>query len=489
MAGAGPTARGSRSSSARTRRTRGTRPSARGASRAARAPGAGCAARPRAGSRAIAKMIAAITGGEPRFHHSGPYTQPSSAKRRHQPLSKRTRGTEMRELHRDGAPDAGRYRTHVRTCQRRADGNSGHSGRPLSSADEDARGRCISPGDGPGRYAPHDADPPGHMVSPARVVFLAWSTGLGDARRAGRRARRARVSPRLGVLSAAWYAVATIGVFFPRLEMYGPHRLAAAPPGGARVALTFDDGPHPVTTRRILDDARADPPPRDVLRAGREGAPPSGRRSRDSCRRPYARGARRSSRPVALLPHAVARARRDPPGGAGGRGRDGRTAPLLPSAARPHERHHRTRGARRAGVTLVGWSVARLRRHARTNARRPSSSASRAALTDGAIVMLHDAAEHDDFEPASVRALPRLLGLLDGRGLTSVGLDALLGDGAVPGAAHRGGGDRPHSARSPLGPTIAGSAAASTSDRTRSGVPRRASDGFRPERRSGPVSF
>ena len=49
-------------------------------------------------------------------------------------------------------------------------------------------------------------------------------------------------------------------------------------------------------------------------------------------------------------------------------------------------------------------------------------------LVDGAIVMLHDAAEHDDFEPASVRALPRLLALLDERGLTSVGLDALLGE-------------------------------------------------------------
>ena len=37
-------------------------------------------------------------------------------------------------------------------------------------------------------------------------------------------------------------------------------------------------------------------------------------------------------------------------------------------------------------------------------------------LTDGAIVMLHDAAEHDEFEPASVRALPRLVALLDERG-------------------------------------------------------------------------
>src|SRR5262249_12302151 len=35
-------------------------------------------------------MMPAMTGGEPRFHHSGPYTQPSSAKRRQAPLSKRS---------------------------------------------------------------------------------------------------------------------------------------------------------------------------------------------------------------------------------------------------------------------------------------------------------------------------------------------------------------------------------------------------------------
>jgi hypothetical protein len=56
-------------------------------------------------------------------------------------------------------------------------------------------------------------------------------------------------------------------------------------------------------------------------------------------------------------------------------------------------------------------------------------------LGDGEIVMLHDAAERDDYEPASVRALPELLALLDERGLTSVGLDVLLGGGAQPAPA------------------------------------------------------
>jgi hypothetical protein len=49
------------------------------------------------------------------------------------------------------------------------------------------------------------------------------------------------------------------------------------------------------------------------------------------------------------------------------------------------------------------------------------------SLSDGAIVLLHDAAEHDDFEPASLAALPALLTLLDTRALTSVGLEHWLG--------------------------------------------------------------
>jgi hypothetical protein len=44
-------------------------------------------------------------------------------------------------------------------------------------------------------------------------------------------------------------------------------------------------------------------------------------------------------------------------------------------------------------------------------------------LTAGAIVLLHDAAEHDDFEPASLTILPELLKRLDARRLRSRTLD------------------------------------------------------------------
>jgi peptidoglycan/xylan/chitin deacetylase (PgdA/CDA1 family) len=88
-------------------------------------------------------------------------------------------------------------------------------------------------------------------------------------------------------------------------------------------------------------------------------------------------------------------------------------------------------GVRRAGLTLVGWSSRGLD-GLRGRTAEACLARVRRTLDDGAIVMLHDAAEYDDFEPAAVRALPQLLALLDERGLTSVGLDSLLGEPAAP---------------------------------------------------------
>jgi peptidoglycan/xylan/chitin deacetylase (PgdA/CDA1 family) len=46
-------------------------------------------------------------------------------------------------------------------------------------------------------------------------------------------------------------------------------------------------------------------------------------------------------------------------------------------------------------------------------------------LADGAIVLMHDAAEHDDFTPASLAALPEILRVLRERELTAVGIEDL----------------------------------------------------------------
>src|SRR5439155_1057973 len=62
-------------------------------------------------------MTAAMTGGEPRFHHSGPYTHPSSAKRRQKAPSNRTGALGERFEHEGGGEmavpsDAGVCRAH-----------------------------------------------------------------------------------------------------------------------------------------------------------------------------------------------------------------------------------------------------------------------------------------------------------------------------------------------------------------------------------------
>ena len=162
--------------------------------------------------------------------------------------------------------------------------------------------------------------------------------GALDLGRAGRCARPARSATARGTVCRVVRRRHRRGIL-PGARDVRPDRIAGSRRSALsgvnvrRRAASGDDAPY---SRR----ARRDPPSRDVLRARCEGASSSGRGSGDSCGRPYARGAWRSSRLVARLPHAVARARRAPPGGAGGRGRDGRPPPLLPSAARPHEHHH-----------------------------------------------------------------------------------------------------------------------------------------------------
>jgi peptidoglycan/xylan/chitin deacetylase (PgdA/CDA1 family) len=268
----------------------------------------------------------------------------------------------------------------------------------------------------------------GRMFSPARLIFMGWSIGLSAF------AVHAAVRGELGVakiaaLSVGWGALATIGVLFPQLEMYGPI-ISSGPSGRMRVALTFDDGPDPVTTRRILETlgatrhratffvlgakARRHP---DVVREIHAGGHTLGVHGDvhdrlHSFRMPWTvrDDILRAVRAVEVVTGVRPRLFRPPLG---------------------HTSMTTVRGVRLAGVTLVSWSA---RGYDGMRGQTPEAVVERVArtLTDGAIVMLHDAAERDDFEPAAVRALPRLLAVLDSRGLTSIGLDALLStaDGA-----------------------------------------------------------
>ena len=259
------------------------------------------------------------------------------------------------------------------------------------------------------------------LTIPARLTFLASAAAVGAL------ALHAALDgdPEVAVVGAlvGWAALATTSVVFPSFEVYGPI-VSRGPPGSARVALTFDDGPHPVTTRRVLEVLAATPHRATFFVLGEKA-----RRHPDVVREIHAaghtigiHGDRHDRLHSFRMPRSI---------------HDGiaRACDAVEAATGTRPRYFRpplghislttALGARRAGVALVHWSS---RGYDGMRRRDPDAVIRRIsrALDDGTIVMLHDASEHDDFEPASVRALPRLVALLDARGLTSVGLDVLL---------------------------------------------------------------
>jgi peptidoglycan/xylan/chitin deacetylase (PgdA/CDA1 family) len=217
--------------------------------------------------------------------------------------------------------------------------------------------------------------------------------------------------------------LATLGVYFPWLQMYG-RVVCRAPRGSSRLALTFDDGPHPETTRQVLaalgatrhratffllgEKVERHP---DVVREIRDAGHTLALHGYFHDRLHPLRSARRVERELVRALDAIERVSGRRP--TWFRPPVGQTSPSS------------VRGARRAGVRLLGWSG---RAYDGVRWRTPERvlRSALAGSVDGAILVLHDAAELDDFVPASLPILPQLLAELDARGLTSVGLDVLF---------------------------------------------------------------
>jgi peptidoglycan/xylan/chitin deacetylase (PgdA/CDA1 family) len=189
------------------------------------------------------------------------------------------------------------------------------------------------------------------------------------------------------------------------------------------VALTFDDGPHPVTTRAVLSLLHAHGVPatffvlghkveahpevvREIHAAGHTLGIHGFHHHRLFCLRSarYAQAEiERTERAIFLACGVTTTLFRPPVGFAS----------------------HRTfRGAELAAVRVIAWSVRSLDG---LSGAKPSRIAERVIghLEDGAIVLLHDASERGDFTPASIAALPEILRALRERQLTAVGIDQL----------------------------------------------------------------
>jgi peptidoglycan/xylan/chitin deacetylase (PgdA/CDA1 family) len=259
-------------------------------------------------------------------------------------------------------------------------------------------------------------------MSPARLLFLT-SAAVSVVMAMSASLHGAPGWPWVIGFTLAVGGVGFLGVYFPWLEMFD-RVVCRAPPGSGRLALTFDDGPHPETTRRVLavlgptrhratffllgEKVERHPEVvREIRAAGHSLAVHGYFHDR---LHPF-RSAQRIQRELVRALDAIEKVSGVRP--IWFRPPVGQTSPTS------------VLGARRAGVRLLGWSGRAYDGVRWRTPERALESALRSSV-DGAIVVLHDAAEKDDFEPASLRILPALLAELDARGLTSVGLDSLF---------------------------------------------------------------
>lgn len=242
-------------------------------------------------------------------------------------------------------------------------------------------------------------------MPPARALLYAAT--LGGVLLSVRSVLRGAPDLWVALLCIHVYAALILaGVLVIRLRMFAD-AILRGPKGADGVVLTFDDGPDPEHTRKILDildehDAKAtffvigrkvEQHPevaREILERGHE----LGVHGFAHDRLFSLRGARRVRedlrRAVAVIEKATQKRPRlfRPP--------IGHTNPTI------------VRVADELDLTIVGWSVAGYDGLARA---KPTFVAERvkAAIDDGDIVLLHDAAERDDHVPACVKALPEIL--------------------------------------------------------------------------------
>lgn len=225
------------------------------------------------------------------------------------------------------------------------------------------------------------------------------------------------------VVLQGYVALLLVGVFFLRLQMF-VDAVCHGPNDARGVALTFDDGPCPIHTPKILDmlDEAGVKATFFVIGYKAEAHPDI---VRDIVERGHVLGSHSytHNRAFALLPKRAVQ-------------QDIERAIVClekitgsrPALFRPPIGHTNPRIAKvidDLDLTVVGWSVRALDGVASAD---PERVAQRVIpkLEDGAIVLLHDASERDEHTPASIEALPKILEAMDRKNLVGVTVTSLL---------------------------------------------------------------
>ncbi len=255
------------------------------------------------------------------------------------------------------------------------------------------------------------------------LAYLSATSAIGLAARS---LLREPVPPLVALgASSAFVGVLLAGVFEPRLGMWADTLVRAEPRDAApRVALTFDDGPSARTTPLVLDrldeagakgtffvigrklEGEGLAVARDALARGHEIACHSFAHDRFFALRGRERVREDLRRALATLEDALGV----------------RSKWLRPPVL--HTNPIIAEVAEELGLRIVAFSVRGYDGLARADADRVEARVLR-GLDDGAIALMHDAAEREDFEPASLRALPAILEGLERAGLRAVTLSEL----------------------------------------------------------------
>jgi peptidoglycan-N-acetylglucosamine deacetylase len=261
-------------------------------------------------------------------------------------------------------------------------------------------------------------------MPPARIVFWA-ATIAGIAFTARSILAEPPALPIAASLALAYFALLLSGVLVLRLRMFAD-AIVRGPGDATGVALTFDDGPDPVHTREVLDildkhEAKATffvighkaEAHRDVVeeivRRGHEVGVHGFAHDRLFSLRGGKRVRADLERAIRVIENIT-----------------GKT-PLWFRPPIGHTNPTIARIAEQLDLTVIGWSVGARDGIARTT---PDEVVVRVArgLEDGAIVLLHDAAERGTHKPAGVSALPAILEKIAARNLRVAPLSAWLED-------------------------------------------------------------
>lgn len=258
-------------------------------------------------------------------------------------------------------------------------------------------------------------------VPPVRVLF--WLATLGAI---GLAARAAFVGPPRPWLTAAalgaYVGFVVLGVTRLSLRVF-VDALVRGPRGARGVVLTFDDGPDPVWTPKVLDALDGAGAKATFFLIGRkvEKYPEV---ARAIAQRGHTIGLHSYRHDRLMSFRRAGTWRRDLADGL--RAIEAATG-LSTRLFRPPIGHTNPSIAgvlRELGLITVGWSVS-----GRDGVSgEPQAIAARidGGLADGAIVLLHDAAEREDREPAGVLALPSILASIRKKGLEIVPVGAWL---------------------------------------------------------------